>query len=111
MKTLLSAFITLAALAGTMALAPAETAQTSQPTDTIGDIKGLAQALRAGGHVSWAEFQALGGLRCKELQDYTAVTGSSASAWDDDGQSLPLFSGFMNPPPPYAPSPHLSAAV
>jgi hypothetical protein len=111
MKTLLSAFITLAILTRAIAPAPAETAQTSQLTDTIGDIKGLAQALRAGGHVSWGESQELGGLRSKELRGYTAVTGSSASPWDDDGQSLPLFSGFMNPPPAYAPSPHLSAAV
>jgi phosphohistidine phosphatase SixA len=51
MKPILSAFITLAILAGVMAPASAETAQTSQPTSTIGDTKELALALRAGGHV------------------------------------------------------------
>src|SRR6202521_4759331 len=51
MKTILSAFITLAILAGAVAPASAETAQSSQTTDSIGDIKGLAQALRAGGHI------------------------------------------------------------
>jgi hypothetical protein len=111
MKTLLSAFITLAILAGAMTPAPGETRQTSQPTDTIEHIKGLAQALRAGGQVSWREFPALGGSRSKELRDYTAMTGSTASPWGDNGQSLPLFSGFMNTPPVYAPSPYLSAAV
>jgi phosphohistidine phosphatase SixA len=51
MKPILSAFITLAILAAVMAPASAETAQTSQPTSTIGDTKELALALRAGGHV------------------------------------------------------------
>ena len=51
MKTIVSALITLAILAGAVAPASAETAQSSQPADTIGDIEGLAQALRAGGHV------------------------------------------------------------
>jgi phosphohistidine phosphatase SixA len=51
MNSILSAFITLAILAGVMAPASAETAQTFQPGNTIGDIKELAQALRAGGHV------------------------------------------------------------
>jgi phosphohistidine phosphatase SixA len=51
MKIILSAFITLAILAGAVAPAIAEAAQSSQLTNTIGDIKGLAQALRAGGHV------------------------------------------------------------
>jgi phosphohistidine phosphatase SixA len=51
MKTIVSAFITLALLAGAVAPASADTAQSSQPADTIGDIEGLAQALRAGGHV------------------------------------------------------------
>jgi phosphohistidine phosphatase SixA len=51
MKSILSAFVSLAILTGAMAPACAETAQTSQPRNTIGDIKQLAQALRAGGHV------------------------------------------------------------
>jgi phosphohistidine phosphatase SixA len=51
MKTILSAFITLAIVAGAVAAASVEAAQSSQPTDTIGDIKELAEALRAGGHV------------------------------------------------------------
>jgi phosphohistidine phosphatase SixA len=51
MKTIVSAFIALAILAGGVAAAAAQTAQSSQPSETIGDIKGLAQALRAGGHV------------------------------------------------------------
>jgi hypothetical protein len=110
MNIRLSAFIALAILARAMAPASGETAQTSQPADAIGDIKGLAQALRAGGHDSWGESDALGGFRPNELRDYTAMTDSS-QPWDDDKQSLPLFSGFMNPPPAYAPSPHLSAAA
>jgi broad specificity phosphatase PhoE len=51
MKTIVSALITLAILAGAVASASAETAQSSQPADTIADIEGLAQALRAGGNV------------------------------------------------------------
>jgi phosphohistidine phosphatase SixA len=51
MKSILSAFVSLAILTGAMAPTCAETAQTSQPRNTIGDIKQLAQALRAGGHV------------------------------------------------------------
>jgi hypothetical protein len=51
MKPILSAFITLAILAGAMAPASAETAQTSQPKSTVGDTKELAQALRAGGNI------------------------------------------------------------
>jgi len=51
MKSILSAFVSLAILTGAMAPTSAETAQTSQPRNTIGDIKELAQALRAGGHV------------------------------------------------------------
>ena len=51
MKSILSAFVSLAILTGAMAPACAETAQTSQPRNTIGDIKQLARALRAGGHV------------------------------------------------------------
>jgi hypothetical protein len=111
MNILLSALTALAILAGAMAPASGETAQTSQPADTIGDIKELAQALRAGGHDSWGESDALGGSRSEELRDYTAMTDRSLSPWDDDKQSLPLFSGFMNPPPAYAPLPHLSAAA
>jgi hypothetical protein len=74
MKTILSAFITLALVAGAMIPASVETVQTSQTTDTIGGINGLGQAL--------------------------------ASPWGDDEQSLPLFSGFMNPPPADALSPY-----
>ena len=47
MKTILSAFVTLAMLAG---VAPAS-AQKSQPAGSIDGTVGLAQALRAGGHV------------------------------------------------------------
>ena len=50
MKTILSAFVTLAILAG-VAPASAQTAQSSQPTASIGGTKGLAEALRAGGYV------------------------------------------------------------
>jgi hypothetical protein len=111
MNIFLSAFIALAILAGAMAPASGETAQTSQPADAIGDIKGLAQALRVGGYDSWRESDALGGSHSKELRDYTAMTDSSPSPWGDDRQSLPLFSGFMNPPPAYALSPHISGAA
>jgi Neuraminidase (sialidase) len=90
-----------------MAPAPWETVQTSQPAGAIGDIKGLAQALRADEHDSWGQSDALGESRSKELRDYTAMTDISPSPWGDDEQSLPLFSGFMNPPPACAPSPHL----
>jgi phosphohistidine phosphatase SixA len=51
MKTIVSALITLTILASAAAPASAETAQSSPPMNTIGDIKGLAQVLRAGGHV------------------------------------------------------------
>jgi phosphohistidine phosphatase SixA len=51
MKTIVSALITLTILASAAAPASAETAQSSPPTNTIGEFKGLAQALRAGGHV------------------------------------------------------------
>jgi phosphohistidine phosphatase SixA len=51
MNTIVSALITLTILASAAAPASAETAQSSPPTNTIGEIKGLAQALRAGGHV------------------------------------------------------------
>jgi phosphohistidine phosphatase SixA len=51
MKTIVSALITLTILASAAAPASAETAQSSPSTNTIGEIKGLAQALRAGGHV------------------------------------------------------------
>jgi hypothetical protein len=84
--------------------------QTSQPRHMIGDIKGLAKALPAGGHISRGEFQASGGSRFIALQDYAAISGNSASPWGDDVQSLPLFSGFMNPPPAYAPSPYSKLA-
>ena len=47
MKTILSAFVTLAILAG---VAPAS-AQKSQPAGSIDGTVGLAQALRTGGHV------------------------------------------------------------
>jgi len=47
MKTILSAFVTLAMLAG---VAPAS-AQKSQPAGSIDGTVGLAQALRTGGHV------------------------------------------------------------
>ena len=50
MKTILSAFVTLAILAG-VAPAFAQTAQSSQPTGSIGDTKRVAEALRAGGYV------------------------------------------------------------
>src|SRR6476619_4628826 len=51
MKTMLSAFITLAIFAGAVAPASAETAQSSQPTSSIAGTQRLAEALRAGGHV------------------------------------------------------------
>jgi phosphohistidine phosphatase SixA len=50
MKAILSAFVTLAILAG-VAPASAETAQSSQPTDPISATQRLAETLRAGGHV------------------------------------------------------------
>jgi len=50
MKAILSAFVALAILAG-VAPATAQTAQSSQPPGLSSDTEGLAQALRAGGHV------------------------------------------------------------
>jgi phosphohistidine phosphatase SixA len=50
MKSILSAFVTLAILAS-VAPASAQAAQSSQPSISIGGTKGLAEALRAGGHV------------------------------------------------------------
>jgi phosphohistidine phosphatase SixA len=50
MKAVLSAFVALAILAG-VAPATAQTARSSQPPGLSSDTEGLAQALRAGGHV------------------------------------------------------------
>ena len=50
MKTILSAFVTLAILAG-IAPAFAQTDQSPQPTGSIGDTKRVAEALRAGGYI------------------------------------------------------------
>ena len=50
MKTILSALVILATLGGA-APGPAPTTQSSQPTDPVGDIAGLGQALRAGGYL------------------------------------------------------------
>ena len=51
MNTIFSALVTLAILVGAVVPASAQTAQSSQPTGSIGDTKKLAEALRAGGHV------------------------------------------------------------
>jgi phosphohistidine phosphatase SixA len=51
MKTILSALVSLAILAGGVVPASAQTAQSSQSIDSIGDTKMLAEALRVGGHV------------------------------------------------------------
>jgi phosphohistidine phosphatase SixA len=50
MKSILSAFVTLAILAG-IAPAAAQTDQSSRPTGLIGDTKRVAEALRAGGYI------------------------------------------------------------
>jgi phosphohistidine phosphatase SixA len=50
MKSVLSAFVTLAILAG-IAPASAQTDQSSRPTGSIGDTKRVAEALRAGGNI------------------------------------------------------------
>jgi phosphohistidine phosphatase SixA len=50
MKAILSAFVALAILAG-VAPATAQIAHSSQPPGSSSDSEGLAQALRAGGHV------------------------------------------------------------
>jgi phosphohistidine phosphatase SixA len=51
MKTILTAFITVAILAVAVAPTSAETAQSSQTKPSIGDISRLAEALRADGHI------------------------------------------------------------
>ena len=50
MKSILSAFVTLAILAG-IAPASAQTDQSSRPTGSIGDTERVAEALRAGGYI------------------------------------------------------------
>jgi hypothetical protein len=111
MKTLLSAFITLAILVGAMALASAEDGSHLSTQGQDRRHQGARPGAARGRACFMGRIPGLGASRSKGLRDYTAMTGSSASSWGDDGQSLPLFSGFMNPPPAYAPSPYLSAAV
>jgi len=51
MRTILSALTILAIVAGAAAPAAAETTQSSQTTDSLGDVRRLAQELRSGGYV------------------------------------------------------------
>src|SRR5262245_30290408 len=51
MRTILSALTFLAIVAGAVIPSAAQTAQSSQATDSVGDVRRLAQELRSGGYV------------------------------------------------------------
>ena len=51
MRTILSALTILAIVTGALTPAAAETTQSSQATDSVGDVRRLAQELRSGGYV------------------------------------------------------------